>query len=83
MALGILGLKPVAEGLKIDPCIPSNWKEFTAVRRFRGSEIHLKVINPEGRNKGLRRLTVNGQLMEDGVVRVPAEGGRLDVVAEL
>jgi cellobiose phosphorylase len=83
MTEGILGLTPVPEGLKMDPCLPSHWNGYTAVRRFRGSEIHIEVRNPEGRAKGVRRLTVDGRESADGIVRIPEGTQKLTVVVEL
>jgi cellobiose phosphorylase len=56
----ILGIKPELNGLRIDPCIPSRWKGFRVQRRFRGCSIMLEVKNPEGVQKGVRRLIVDG-----------------------
>lgn len=83
MTTGILGIRPVEDGLEIDPCIPSHWKGFTAVRRFRGAEVHIEVRNPEGRQHGVRRMTVDGQEVEDNLVQVPSGSPGLDVVVEL
>ena len=33
---GILGLNPETKGLVIDPSIPSEWKEYTMEKTFRG-----------------------------------------------
>lgn len=33
----MLGIRPVYEGLKIDPCIPKEWDNFKAVRRYRNA----------------------------------------------
>ena len=33
----ILGIRPEHEGLRIDPCLPSDWEGYEAVRRFRGA----------------------------------------------
>lgn len=82
MTQGILGLKPEPEGLRIDPCLPSHWKGYTAVRQFRGCELHIEVRNPDGRNKGVRQMTVDGEAVEQGLVR-PEPGGRMRVVVDL
>ncbi len=57
----LLGVKPEYDGLTIDPCIPSDWKGFTAEREFRGKQFNIKVENPKGVEKGVKEMTVNGQ----------------------
>ena len=44
----MLGIRPDFEHLTIDPCIPADWKEFSAVRRWRGAEYKIHVENPDG-----------------------------------
>ncbi len=57
----ILGIKPSYNGLEIDPCICSQWKEYTVRRRFRGSVYKITVKNPDGVCKGVREITLDGQ----------------------
>ena len=47
----ILGIKPEYDGLLIDPCIPSDLKEYTVYRRFRDASYRITVLNPYSRNK--------------------------------
>ena len=47
----ILGIKPEYDGLLIDPCIPSDLKEYTVYRRFRDASYKITVLNPYSRNK--------------------------------
>ncbi len=68
MTQGILGLIPDYDGLRIDPCLPANWPGFTATRRFRGKQLTICVLNPDGRQKGVRKLTLNGQPLEDNLI---------------
>ncbi len=60
----ILGIRPDYFGLIIDPCIPSEWKEFTAERIFQGKKINIKVENPQGKQKGVTKLVLNNVSME-------------------
>ena len=64
----ILGIKPAYGGLEIDPCICSQWKEYTVKRRFRGSCYEITVQNPSGVCKGVASMTVDGQPVEGNVV---------------
>jgi N,N'-diacetylchitobiose phosphorylase len=56
----ILGVRPGFEGLIIDPCVPSDWKEFSIQRRWRGAIFHITVQNPRGVMKGVRSLFLDG-----------------------
>ncbi|MBN1498999.1 MAG: glycosyl transferase [Spirochaetes bacterium] len=57
----ILGILPVAEGLKINPCIPEKWDGFKIIRKFRGSEYHIIVKNPDHVSKGIKKIIMNGR----------------------
>ena len=66
----ILGVRPEYEGLRVDPCIPSNWAEFVVNRRFRGAEYDIHVFNPDGISKGVSSITVDGELLEGTLLPV-------------
>ena len=70
----ILGIKPSYNGLEIDPCICSQWKEYTVNRRFRGSRYEITVQNPNGVCKGVREILLDGQPIEGNLVPcIPGE----------
>lgn len=73
----MLGIRPDFEHLTIDPCIPADWKEFSAVRRWRGAEYDIHVENPDGVMKGVQELYVDGEKVER--IPVMAQGSRHDV----
>ncbi len=69
----ILGIQPDYDGLKIDPCVSSDFGDYTIDRRFRGAVYHIQVHNPDHVQKGIRSLTVNGKAIEGNVI--PFEEG--------
>ena len=75
----ILGIHPDYNGLLVDPCIPSDWKEYTVIRRFRGAEYRITVKNPDAVSKGVKTLIVNGDEVEGNVVPVLGDHGVHDV----
>ena len=77
----ILGIKPAYNGLQIDPCICSEWKEYTVTRRFRGSEYEITIKNPDGVCKGIREMLLDGQPVEGNIV--PHTSGRHVVTVTL
>lgn len=70
----ILGLRPQYDGLLVDPCIPGDWSGFEAVRVWRGATYRITVQNPDGVEKGVRSVTVNGRPCERGLVPVMPQG---------
>lgn len=73
----MLGIRPDFEHLTIDPCIPADWREFSAVRRWRGAEYDIHVENPDGVMKGVQELYLDGEKVER--IPVMAQGSRHDV----
>ncbi len=57
---GILGMRPDFCGIKIAPSIPREWKALEIQKDFRGKKLHIRVENPNGKETGCERLTVNG-----------------------
>ena len=64
----LLGVRPEIDGLRIDPCIPKHWPGFTMSRHFRGEKISIEVRNPSGVCRGVKTLTVDGELVSGGVI---------------
>jgi N,N'-diacetylchitobiose phosphorylase len=69
----ILGVRPTFDGLVIDPCIPKDWKGFEVQRKWRGALYNIKVQNPDGVEKGVKSITLNGTRVE-GPIPVQASG---------
>ena len=69
----ILGIRPTYAGLIIDPCIPTDWKNFEVIRRWRGATYNIKVKNPKGIEKGVQSITLNGKQI-DGPVPIQKAG---------
>jgi cellobiose phosphorylase len=67
----LLGIRPEAEGLRIDPCIPKSWPGFTMRRNYRGKNISIEIRNPAGVCRGVKTLTVDGEPVSGCVI--PAE----------
>ena len=65
----ILGIKPAYDGLEINPCIPSTWKEYTVKRKFRGAIYNITIQNPHHVCTGIKTLEVDGKRIEGNIVR--------------
>lgn len=65
---GILGMKPNLDGLMVDPCIPSEWNEFSIYKNFRGKKLNISVKNESHSQKGVKKVFVNGVEMKDNFI---------------
>lgn len=63
-----LGIRPVAEGLLMDPVIPKKWNGFKVRRLFRGATYEITVKNPGRAESGVKRVRVDGKLIQGNVV---------------
>lgn len=57
----MLGIRPEWDRLTIDPCIPAEWKGFSATRVFRDATFHIEVKNPLHVEKGVARVFLDGR----------------------
>lgn len=57
---GICGMRPDAEGLIINPSIPSSWDSFTMEKKFRGCKLNITVENPNHKQSGVSKVILNG-----------------------
>ena len=64
----LLGIRPVREGLIIDPVIPKNWPGFSMKRLFRGTTYHIEVKNPKNTGQGIAQITVDGKKQKSNLV---------------
>ncbi len=64
----ILGVQPDYLGLKIDPCIPSDWKEVKISRKFRKKDFTIVIRNAHSRQKGVKKITVNGEEIKGNLI---------------
>jgi cellobiose phosphorylase len=70
----ILGIRPEHDGLRIDPCLPSEWTGFTATRAFRGATYEIVVRKEKGVVGRVAQVVVDGTKIEGNVV-APAPAG--------
>ncbi|MGV8026488.1 MAG: GH36-type glycosyl hydrolase domain-containing protein [Anaerolineaceae bacterium] len=64
----ILGIRPVYEGLQIDPVIPEAWDGFSVKRIFRGVQFNIKV-HREGAGSHCI-VWVDGIRLQDTIIRM-------------
>ena len=60
----MLGIRPDFDTLEIDPCITADWKEFKAIRNWRGAVYHIHINNEAGVMKGVKEIYVDHEKVE-------------------
>ena len=65
---GILGIRPTLHGIRIAPAIPKQWQTLELWKDFRGRKLHITVKNPDGKESGCERLTVNGAALSGDTI---------------
>jgi cellobiose phosphorylase len=75
----ILGIRPEADGLRIDPCIPSAWNGFSATRKFRGRTMRIVVHNPDHVCRGVVKMSVDGKDLPGNLIPVNSSSGKHQV----
>ena len=68
----ILGIQTEFDGLVVDPCIPGDWSGFQVSRQLRGATYEIDVRNPNGVEKGVQSVTLNGRPIAGPVPFQPA-----------
>jgi cellobiose phosphorylase len=81
----ILGIRTGFDGLLVDPVIPAKWKGFTVTRKFRGNTYIIEVKNPNGQQRGVKKLLVDGNEIAGNLLPVlppQAKSIRVEAVLE-
>jgi cellobiose phosphorylase len=79
----ILGIQPEYSGLRIDPCIPSDWKEVKITRRFRNKNFAITIKNKHGMQKGVKKILLNGNILEGNIIPLERMMENNEVLVEL
>ena len=80
---GILGMRPNAEGLVIDPAIPSEWESYTVEKVFRGKQLNMTFNNPSHAESGVASIVLNGKKLEGNFIPASALEDENEVVVTL
>ncbi|MCX7711674.1 MAG: GH116 family glycosyl hydrolase [Clostridia bacterium] len=78
----MLGIRLSFEGMVIDPCVPGDWKEFEVIRKWQGATFKIVVKNPQGVQKGVQSITLNGQRLS-GCIPPQAEGSINEIIVTM
>ena len=72
----ILGLHRVGEALRIDPCIPEDWSGYELTYRDGETSYQIRVENPDGVNRGVKQVTLDGEPLSGRDIPLPGDGRR-------
>lgn len=76
----ILGIRPQFDILELDPCVPADWKEFSAVRVWRDAKFEIQVKNPDGVMKGVKELYLDGAKVESIPAQAAGSTHKVEVI---
>ena len=79
----ILGIQPEYYGLRIDPCIPSDWKEIKVTRTFRQKNFNITIKNLNGSQKGVKKIVMNGKEIDGNLIPLNIMKDSNDVVVDM
>jgi len=71
----LLGLSLERGALRVDPCIPKAWPGYKMTFRSRNAEYRIAVENPDGVNRGVRSVDVDGRTIAGGLIPIIDDGG--------
>ena len=75
----ILGLRIENETLKIEPCIPKEWKSYSIRYQYQSSIYNITVENPNGKNIGVEKFIVNGEEIPEKQLKLIDNGKIYDI----
>jgi cellobiose phosphorylase len=79
----ILGIRRVANTLRLEPCVPRGWPGFEVAYRHGSASYRIRVENPAGVGRGVRSVTVDGQPVSGSAVPLLNDGREHNVRVEL
>jgi len=78
----ILGFVKRGDSIRINPCIPRDWKELTIDYTHGSASYAISVQNPDGVQRGVKSITVDGVAVENGIP-LADDGKRHEVIVTL
>jgi cyclic beta-1,2-glucan synthetase len=67
----ILGFHLRGATLRLDPCIPRGWPRYEIDFRYHSARYEIVVENPQGVNRGVGSLELDGQALPGGGATIP------------
>ena len=75
----ILGTKIEKGILKINPCIPKDWKTFSVRYKWKNTLYNILVENPNGNEIGVKKIVIDGIEQMSNEIRLQENVGVINV----
>ncbi len=75
----LLGFRKNGDSVVMEPCIPKRWKEYEINYKFIDTAYKIKVKNPQGINKGVLSIALDGTKMQGNSFVLINDGSRHEV----
>ena len=79
----LLGLQRKGDRLFINPCIPDNWTDYDMTYRDGETLYNIHIHNPEGVNRGVTQITLDGYVVKDYYIVLAKNSGKHEVHVQL
>ena len=79
----ILGLRIEDNFLYLNPCISSDWKEYSIKYKYGSSIYNIKVTNPNGKCTGVEEFFCDGRLIDEKKIRLNSHGGIYNIEVKM
>ena len=78
-----MGMRRDYDGLRIQPCFPSDWEKAEVTRNFRRTQYHITILNPNRVSNGNAVISVDGERIEGCLLPLFGDGKVHEVLVEL
>jgi cellobiose phosphorylase len=79
----VFGLRRTYDGIVLNPCMPSAWKNASIKRIFRGTTYNITINNLQGKQAApVKQLTIDG-IVSDSNKALPIDGQSHDIVISI
>ena len=75
----ILGFQKNGDTVIMDPCIPAKWRDYCITYKFLDTTYHIKVNNPQGLNKGVKEIFMDGKISAGNRINLVNDGISHDI----
>lgn len=79
----LFGVQPEIEGLKISPCLPSEWTKVKMSRFFRGASYDIEIRKPKGITRGKIKIFLDGKELPSNIIPPQNDGKTHSVIVEI
>ncbi len=79
----LLGIQRKGQTLVIEPCIPQTWPGYQATYRVGATTFQISVENPAGVQRGVKRITLDGNVLHDNAIPLLDDGNEHQVTVVL